>query len=399
VRDLLAPLPRSAEIDELGAVACSQLLYLGARIAAAPQEMEAIFREGNELARRSGNDAALARLSSSYGSFVCLTTGSVEDALGHACRGVELADRAGDLGTRIGTRYHAAFCCRFGGRIEQALAFTAEGMELAGDDLDAGADLVGYSPWVGHRLLGSMALCSAGRLGEAAALVEAISRFPREGSDPLGGFAAPLGASELFRTLGDPARAIDEGRRTVEHAEAQGSQPMRILGYHSLGASLFLGRRWDEARLALEHALTLIEEANTYWFFEGQCLASLAEALLGGDELERARDTAREALRIGVRNSWFAECEAQLALAHVLTRAEGAAAAEEIRGSLDRAAELMERWGERSRQPLVHEARAELAHLQGNGVGTEAELRQAHRLYTEMAATGHAERVAEQLGL
>jgi adenylate cyclase len=399
VRDLLATLPRSPETDELGAVARSQLLYLGARVAAAPEEMEALFREGSELARRSGNDTALARLSSSYGSFVYVTTGIMEEALGHLFRGVELADRAGDLGLRIAARYTAAFCCQHG-HLERALAFTAEGIELAGDDLDVGADLVGYSPWAGHRIVRSAALCFAGRLGEAGALVEAISRFPRERADPVVVFCAPLSAGMRFRSLGDPARAIDQGRQAVELAEgqgSQGSQPMRILGYDNLGASLVLGGRWDEARSAFEHALALIEEGRTFRYYEGLCLARLAEALLGGGELERARDTARAAVRVGARNGWTPECEAQLAVAHVLTRTEGPAAAEQIGRALDRAAELVELSGARSYQPRVHEARAEFARLQGDEARREAELREAHRLYTEMGATGHAQRLAREL--
>jgi len=37
--------------------------------------------------------------------------------------------------------------------------------------------------------------------------------------------------------------------------------------------------------------------------------------------------------------------------------------------------------------------------LRGGTAACERELREAHRLYTEMGATGHAERLAEELGL
>ena len=49
--------------------------------------------------------------------------------------------------------------------------------------------------------------------------------------------------------------------------------------------------------------------------------------------------------------------------------------------------------------PQVHEERAELARLRGDDATRERELREAHRLYTEMGATGHAERLAQKLGL
>ena len=100
---------------------------------------------------------------------------------------------------------------------------------------------------------------------------------------------------------------------------------------------------------------------------------------------------------VGLRTGWIPECEARLAVAQVLTRAEGPAAAEEIGRALDRAAELVEHSGARLYQPRVHEARAELARVLGDQAERDRELREAHRLYTEMGATGHAQRLAKEL--
>ena len=47
--------------------------------------------------------------------------------------------------------------------------------------------------------------------------------------------------------------------------------------------------------------------------------------------------------------------------------------------------------------PSVPLARAELAGVLGDEATCERELREAHRLYSEMGATGHAERVAREL--
>jgi hypothetical protein len=48
--------------------------------------------------------------------------------------------------------------------------------------------------------------------------------------------------------------------------------------------------------------------------------------------------------------------------------------------------------------PQVHLARANLARLAGDEVARHRELLEAHRLFTEMGATGRAERVARELG-
>ncbi len=48
-------------------------------------------------------------------------------------------------------------------------------------------------------------------------------------------------------------------------------------------------------------------------------------------------------------------------------------------------------------QPTLHEARARLARLRGDTETGDRELAEAERLYIEMGATGHAERVAQEL--
>jgi hypothetical protein len=51
----------------------------------------------------------------------------------------------------------------------------------------------------------------------------------------------------------------------------------------------------------------------------------------------------------------------------------------------------------RCRSPVVHEVSAELARLRGDERSRQSELREAHRLFVEMGATGHAERIAPLL--
>jgi hypothetical protein len=69
----------------------------------------------------------------------------------------------------------------------------------------------------------------------------------------------------------------------------------------------------------------------------------------------------------------------------------------DIQSALSEAQALVEETGGRSREPLIHEERAELARLTGDDATYQRELREAHRLFTEMGATGHAERVGREL--
>jgi hypothetical protein len=55
--------------------------------------------------------------------------------------------------------------------------------------------------------------------------------------------------------------------------------------------------------------------------------------------------------------------------------------------------------GAKSYEPVVHVERAELARLSGDPATRERELREAHRLFTEMAAPIRAAEVTKELAL
>ena len=84
-------------------------------------------------------------------------------------------------------------------------------------------------------------------------------------------------------------------------------------------------------------------------------------------------------------------------LARIVARARGATARAEVEQLLEESVIFIEETGARALVPLVHEARAELERACGDAAAAERELREAHRLYAEMGATGHAERLAREL--
>jgi hypothetical protein len=89
------------------------------------------------------------------------------------------------------------------------------------------------------------------------------------------------------------------------------------------------------------------------------------------------------------------DCSTYLSHARVLMRTEG----DRSRAAVDR--DLAEAWrsagetGAACWVPFIHLARAELAHLLGDEGTSERERREAHRLFTEAGATGHAARIAQ----
>jgi hypothetical protein len=61
--------------------------------------------------------------------------------------------------------------------------------------------------------------------------------------------------------------------------------------------------------------------------------------------------------------------------------------------------DLSRETGARAYEPLVHVELAELARQSGDQEEHQRELREAHRLFTEIGASGHAERLAGELAM
>jgi hypothetical protein len=88
-----------------------------------------------------------------------------------------------------------------------------------------------------------------------------------------------------------------------------------------------------------------------------------------------------------------------LHLARVLLRIEGADERSKAAGAIEQGLVLAEESGFFALAPQFLVERAVLARLRGDEAGRLRDLNEAHRLFTEMGARGHAERLAGELGL
>jgi hypothetical protein len=84
-------------------------------------------------------------------------------------------------------------------------------------------------------------------------------------------------------------------------------------------------------------------------------------------------------------------------LARVLLASSGAAARSAVEAALAAAQAQVDQSGERVHQPFIHLARAELATALGDAAGRRRELREAHRLFTEMGAPIRAAAIEREL--
>lgn len=131
---------------------------------------------------------------------------------------------------------------------------------------------------------------------------------------------------------------------------------------------------------------------------EAQHLSYLSEAQLLAGLVSDAIDTAREAAALA--NKQTARLFELLALIALLRALLGQGDADnECNQALERAALLVEETGALAIEPQVIEMRGRLAASLGDEKQARLELDAAHKLYVEVGADGHAERLAEELGL
>jgi ATP/maltotriose-dependent transcriptional regulator MalT len=203
----------------------------------------------------------------------------------------------------------------------------------------------------------------------------------------------------LARLGGNVASPLDHARSATELAERVGHALARVAASWALGVAHGLAGDWSTSVAALDTALTLARERRVLWA-EPWLLTSLANAHLEAGNAQLAQARAKEALSVAQQyEARPSEIDAHLAMARVRRCLEGQSALTAIEVGLERALALVRETGARGFEPHIYFERAELARLKGDEATRQRELREAHRLFTEIGAPVRAAEVARELGL
>jgi tetratricopeptide (TPR) repeat protein len=363
------------------------------------QEVAAILDEGRELARRGGDKRALVLLLGTYARAQQLG-GRPEEGLEKAEEALRLSEEIGDVALRLTVLGGVPMVHFSLGRLAEGLALLEQGIALAGGDAGRGGDQLVFNP-LGTILMGkAMTGGMMGRIPEARRdLDEAIALMRRIGDLPVLCAALCLQPT-IAEWAGDPSGTLEAAREGLELAEARGSHLAIVMGLQAVGRAHLLHESWADCAAALERCLAQMREHDTGRLFEPLALAWLAEARIELGDVDAARTTAEEAVELGRRRKTpIMEAGAHMAIARVLLARGDAGAAEEIEAELDRAATLFADCGAAGLAPTVPVERAALARLCGDEEARERHLREAHRLFSEVGATGHVRRLAAELGI
>jgi tetratricopeptide (TPR) repeat protein len=281
------------------------------------------------------------------------------------------------------------------GRLREVVLLTEKAIALGPEDLSLGRELMGFSTYLLGLAWRGIALVEMGRLEEAASGLDRASQHPAEQPSLLI-WSQAWHVVRAYRA-GDALGALRHARRALERAEG-GAPISQVITQVALGIALLANREWSGAEEAEQHALALARESGVGFGLTAWALCFLAEAKLGQGDPRAALELADEALADARQSGGrLFEMDALLTRARALLGSEGASCAAEVERTLAEASALIDETEARCREPIVHEISAELARLRGDKATCERELGEAHRLFVEMGATGHAERIAPLL--
>jgi tetratricopeptide (TPR) repeat protein len=283
------------------------------------------------------------------------------------------------------------------GAHREAIAICDRALELADGDLTVGAGLVFGCPYAAWHAMKGYALIQLGELEEARRLIEQGRKIAREQGDTEVVGLSHATSAWLAVFQGEPEAALGHAQQALEIAERIGSSFSRVDAWIWLGRVETLRGQWRSAVDALERSAAIAKESRIL-AGDAARLALLGESYLGLGDRERARALVTEGVETArAQGNVVFETLATLSLARVLLGSAGAAAREQIEAALAHALQLVRETGAKAHEPLVHVELAELARQRGQEEERQRELREAHRLFSEIGASGHAERLAGEL--
>jgi class 3 adenylate cyclase/tetratricopeptide (TPR) repeat protein len=358
-------------------------------------EVDSAFEEGRRLAVEVGDFDARVRILLAYSALV-LEDGEFERSAALLAEAEDAAAATGNPALKFVARGHAAYACVMRGEQGRALDLYDEAFALLGDTVPT--DSFVLRRYLGAGTNRAMILGESGRLDVATAEIERLLALALKSRDLSYECITQLSLGRLGLYRGDARDALRHGEMALDATERLGALGFRVIARMAIGAAHVLAGDYDQGLAVLEDAQRLATPESLGTTQHLQLLSRLAEAHLGRGDVERAMAIADQAAATARGVKRLAAATAFLAFARV-RGAAGVGHEAEIERALDSAADVVRHCGAALFQAPLREARGRLARLRGDTPTADAELAEALRLYTEMGATGHARRMAAELGV
>jgi adenylate cyclase len=397
VRELADSLPESEETIALGLAARIFSLQYGWRLGISHEEAEAVFSEAEQMASKTGDIRSRAILLSVYGGIRGINDGDVREMAKLSRQAFALAEESADPALYM-TTAGGSYALFNLGEYRESMAVLDRAIELADGDVTVATGISVGCPYAYCQVFKGGVLVYMGRLEEGQNLIERGMKLAGEQGDvETRGWGHMWSVWHAYWS-GEPERAMAHAQQALEIAERIGDSFSRTWAWYFLGLGELLRGEWRSAIEAYERSQALATERRTAVEGDAWRSAGLAESYLGLGEADRALEFVQEGLEISKRRGQpISEAFSSMVLARILLASGGSSAHGAIETALARALELARQTETKSLEPLVHVELAELESRRGDEEGRERELREAHRLFTEIGAGGHAELLAGKL--
>jgi class 3 adenylate cyclase/tetratricopeptide (TPR) repeat protein len=399
VRALLAAEAETPEASALCLRACLGILSFAWQIGVAPEDATAVFEEGRQRAERSGDRRSLANLHALYGAVRESRFNDNEGHLELARESVRLADETDHLETQLDALVGLVSALGSSrGRLAEALATADRALALVAGGRLGSTGLWLWNPalWIVNER--ARLLSWSGALDEARLDLERLDEQVQLAREIPLKMQILQNRAETAELRGDANGALEQARRMAEQSEWFAGTMWAPHAHAYLGRAHLLAGRIGEALEAFvqwEAATGDIGVGRSNFVLMHQ--PCMAQAHRRAGDLPRAHAIARqcaEETRAGKVGIHLAQ--ADLELARVLLELEGPNS-EGFQRALAEAERLLDESGAHAFQPFLREVQAHRAALMHDPDTQQRELREARRLFTAMGATGHAERLAQEL--
>jgi tetratricopeptide (TPR) repeat protein len=284
------------------------------------------------------------------------------------------------------------------GEYREAVAVLDRAIDLAAGDLSVGAGVAVGCPYANSLIFKGGYLMYLGDLEHGRDLVERGMKIARQQGDIESAGWGYMWLTTFSFFAGEPDTALGYAQQALEIAERIGDLFSRASAWFFLGLAERTRGEWQRAIDAMEHSAAIARERPTSVEVNPWRLVLLGESHLGLGDPERGRGLIEEGLGLlRARGQRGYEALSSIALARNLLSVSTEDVRKDIEQLLARALEIGRETEAKSLVPMVHVELAELARKTSDEDRRQRELREAHRLFTEIGATGHAERLAAEL--
>jgi len=397
VRELADDLPESAESTGLGLSARMFWLQYAWRLGVSHEAAEAVFKEAEQMASKAGDIRSRAILLATYGGIRGINDGDVQEMAVLARQATALAEESGDPALYMVTA-SSTYAFFNIGEYREVVTILDRAMELADGDVTVGAGINMGCPYAYCLIFKGGSLLYLGELEEGRGLIGRGMELARDQGDLETGGWGHMWYALFGYFAGRPETALRHAQQALETAERIGDSFSRAMAWFFLGLAEAQLGQWKPALEAVERSLAMAAERRTSVEVNAWRLTALGEAHIALGDAETGRALIEQGVELGrARGQPGMEAGASRTLARALLDSGDHADHPKIEALLARALELAREKEFKGMEPMIHVDLAELARQTGDDERRVREVQEAHRLFTEIGATGHAEALAEEL--